>query len=80
MIQFADQVDIRLISQLISGISRVFQKLLKQFNGIAVYMFKIPVLLVFFASIDLNLNDSEFVMLSLESSLWYYHRLPDVFE
>ena len=31
--QFADQVRIRLIPQLINGISRVLQKVLKYFNG-----------------------------------------------
>ena len=31
--QFADQVRIRLISQLINDISRVFQKLFKYFDG-----------------------------------------------
>ena len=36
--QFADQVKIRLISQLIKGISKVFQKLLKYFNGTIVSM------------------------------------------
>ena len=31
--QFVDQVRIKLISQLINGISRVLQKLLRYFNG-----------------------------------------------
>ena len=37
MIQFDDQVSIRFTSQLIKDISRVFQKLLKYFNGIAIW-------------------------------------------
>ena len=34
--QFSDQVKIRLISQLIKGISRVFHKFHKYFNGTAI--------------------------------------------
>ena len=34
--QFSDQVKIRFISQLISGISCILQKLLKYFNGTAI--------------------------------------------
>ena len=33
IMQVLDQVNMRLISQLISGISRVFQRLHKYFNG-----------------------------------------------
>ena len=33
MTQFSDQVKMRLISQLINGISKVLQKLLEYFNG-----------------------------------------------
>ena len=40
--QFADQVRIRLISQLIKGTSRNFQKLPKYFNGGAIFVFIIP--------------------------------------
>ena len=35
--QFADQVRIRLISQLINDISRVLQRLLKYFNGTLIF-------------------------------------------
>ena len=35
--QFSDQVKIRFISQLISGISCILQKLLKYFNGTAIW-------------------------------------------
>ena len=40
--QFADQVRMRLISQLINGISRVLQKLLKYFSGISILIFFVP--------------------------------------
>ena len=60
----------RLISQLIKGISRVPQKLLKYFNGTAILTSflllasgNFPVILI------LNLNDSEFVKISFGSSL-----------
>ena len=57
MTQFAEQVNIRLISQLIRGISTVFQKLLKYFNGTAISAFTILALLVLFFSVDLYLSD-----------------------
>ena len=60
--QFADQVRIRLISQLIKGISRVLQKLLSYFNGTAIFAFILPALLVLFKNFDLNLNDLESVI------------------
>ena len=65
MTQFADQVILRLTSQLISSIARVLQKLLQGLNGTAVSTFAIPTLLALFVSRDLNLNDSESVMLLL---------------
>ena len=46
--KFADQVKIRLISQLINGVSRVtfqkllFQKLLRYFSGIHISIFFVP--------------------------------------
>ena len=68
--QFADQVRIRLISQLIKGISRVLQKLLSYFNGTAIFAFILPALLVLFKNFDLNLNDLESVIsLSFDSFL-----------
>ena len=76
--QFANQVKIRSNSQLTGGISRVLPKLLQYFNGTAISGFAIATL-VLFVSLELNLNDSESVMLSLGSSLQYCHRLPDVF-
>ena len=38
----SDQIKIRLISQLIKGISRVVQKLLKYFNGTIIPTFFVP--------------------------------------
>ena len=72
--EFADQVKRRFISQLISGISRVFQKLLEYFNGTAISTFAILTSLVLLVNLDLNLNDSQCVMLLLGSSLRYCHR------
>ena len=77
--QFTDQVRSRVISQFISGISRVLHKLLKYFHGRAICTFTVPGLPVLFVSFDLNLNDSEFVILSFGSYLQCCHKLPLVF-
>ena len=56
--QFDDHVKIRLTSQLIKGISKVLQKLLKYFNGTIIstsFVPSSPVSPVIFA---LNLNES----------------------
>ena len=45
------------------------------FSGIAISPFVVSALPVSFLKLDLNLNDSEFNMLSLRSSLQYCHRL-----
>ena len=60
MKQFADQVRIRLIWQLIKDVSRVLQKLRKHFKGKTVVTFIITSLLVLSINLDLNLNVSEF--------------------
>ena len=53
----------RLISQLNKGISRVFQKSLKYFNGIAILTsFVLPASLVYPVTLTLNLNDSEYTI------------------
>ena len=79
--QAGDHVKIRLTSQLINGISRVLQKLLKYFNGTIISTsFVLPAAGVFPVIFILDLNDSDCVMLLFGSSLWYYHKLPDVFE
>ena len=60
--QPADQVRMRSISQLISGISRVLQKLLKYFDGTAISTsLVLPAAGVLPAILTLDLNDSEFV-------------------
>ena len=60
----------RLTSQLINGISRVFQKLLKYFNGIIISTsFVLPSSGIFPVIFILDLNDLESVKLSLGSSL-----------
>ena len=80
MTQFSDQVRIKLISQLIKGIPRVLQKLLKYFNGTAISAFIIPALLVLSKNLDLNFNDSEFVIVACGSSLQNWYKPPDVFD
>ena len=58
--QVDDHVKIRLTSQLINGISRVLQKLLKYFNGtIILTSFVLPPAGVFPVIFTLDLNDSE---------------------
>ena len=60
----------RLNSQLINGISRVLQKLLKYFNStINSTSFVLPLAGVFPVVFILDLNDSETVKLSFDSSL-----------
>ena len=63
------QVNIRLNSQFLNGISRVLQKLLRYINGTAISTFAVPALTLLFSSFDLNLNDSQSDMLSFGSSL-----------
>ena len=62
--QFSDQVKMRLISQLIKGISRVLKKLLKSFSGTAILTsFVLPAAGIFPVILILNLNDSECTIL-----------------
>ena len=56
--QFANQVRIRLILQLINGISRVLQKLHKDFNGTIILTSFMSLFLVLPAIFDLNLNEA----------------------
>ena len=67
----------RLTTQLIKGISRVLQKLLKYFNGTTISIsFLLSESRVFPVILALDLNDSEFVIaVTSGSSLLYYHRL-----
>ena len=65
VIQFDDQVKIRLTSQLTNDISRVLQKLLKFFNGTIISTsFLLPAAGVFPVIFISDLNDSDCVMLS----------------
>ena len=57
----------RLISQLIYGISRVLRKLRKYFNGTAIStIFVLTEAGVFHVNLILDLNDSDCVILSFE--------------
>ena len=68
--QTLEQVKIRLTSQLINGISRVLQKLLKYYNGTIIPIsFVFPSAGVFPVIFTLDLNDSESAKLSFGSSL-----------
>ena len=63
-------VKIRLTSQLINGISRVLQKLLKYFNGTIISTsFALPAAGVFPLIFTLDLNHSGSVIVSLGLSL-----------
>ena len=69
--QFAGQVRMRLISQLINGTSSVLQELLKYFNGIitgTAFVPSSPVEPVIFCTRKINRSAS------------IYSKLPDVFE
>ena len=70
MTQVDDHVKKRLTSQLINGISRVLQKLLKYSKGtIILTSFVLPPARVFPIIFTLDLNYSEFAKLSFGSSL-----------
>ena len=79
MTQFADQVRIRLVSQLINGISKFLPKLPKYFNGTAISTSTGTLSPVLYVNLNLNFNDLESVMLSSGFSLLYCHKRPDVF-
>ena len=90
MTQFADHVKISSTSQLIEGISRVIQKLLKFFNGtipstsfISPWSLVWPVIFVskLIGSVALVPSKSTIAPLLFISgiSLQYCHKLPDVF-
>ena len=63
--QFADQVRIRLILQLINNILIVFQKLLKYFNSTAILTSFFNIIRVFSVAFVLDLNDSESIITGL---------------
>ena len=62
MIQFHDHVKVRLILQLIKGISRILQKLLKYFNATAISTLILTGLLALPNILDSSLNDSDFLI------------------
>ena len=70
IIQSLDQVKIKLTSQFLNGISSVLQKLLNYFNGTIISTsFVLLSSGVFPVIFTLDLNVSEFVKISLGSSL-----------
>ena len=82
----------RLISQLIKGISRVLQKSLKYYNGTIISTYFLPPSAVSPVIFCLNLKEALLLLAAAEklaiapaffragSSLMYCHKLPDVFE
>ena len=66
--QFAEQVRMSLISQLINGVSRALQKLLRYFNGtlISTCFVPFPVWPVMFC---LNLNEAQLLSVSGNSTI-----------
>ena len=67
---FSDQVKLEIISQLINGILRVLEKLLKYFNRTAISkIFLLSASGAFPAILNLNLNDSDSAILAFFSSL-----------
>ena len=89
--QFLEEVNIRLISQLINDISSL-QRLLTYFNGIIISSSFVPLLFVCSVNFYLNLNELLLSLLSAGksimrlllskagSSLSDCHKLPDIFE
>ena len=71
---FADYAKIRIVSQLISAISKILQELLKYFNSAIIFMFIVSALPALFAKLELNLNYSEPGILPFGSSLEYCHK------
>ena len=76
--QITDHFSYRVTSQLIKGISIVLEKL-KYFNAIFTAISTSFLVLsagVLPVALALNVNDSDFTMLSFGISLWYCHKLP----
>ena len=89
--QFLDQFRSKLILQLIKDFSRVYQKLLKYFNGTIVSASFVPLLPVWPVIFSLLLNESVIESAALKltivplaseagSSLQNCHKIPDVCE
>ena len=67
--QFHGHFNMRLTSQLISSIKRVFQKLLKYFNGTALFTyFALPSSGVFLVIFTMNLDGAGTVKIAFGSS------------
>ena len=85
---FAELVKMRLVSQLINGISVVLQKLFKYFNGTIIWTAFVPSSPVEPATFCFNLDETvlprnltgALALFKTGSYLWYCHKLPDVFE
>ena len=91
IIQLSDQSKISSISQLIKGISRFLQKLLRYFNGTIISTFfmspsSLVVPIIFYLKLSESVSLAPLKIIILPSlfiagiSLQYCHRLPDVFE
>ena len=81
--EFADQIRVKLTSQLIKDISKVLQKLPKYFNDTSISTFIELAALLLFKNLDLNLNYSDSTKAALlndGSSLQKLYKLLDVFE
>ena len=80
MTQFSDKISMKNVSQLISGISSVLQKLTRYFNRAAISTFSIlPAAIVLPVIFPLNLNDPVSVIVPIGSSSLKCHKRPDVF-
>ena len=78
---FSDKLRTRLISQAVKGTSNVFRKnSVKYFNGIAISTYFVPATLVLPVNFDLNLNDSESIIVLLDKSLRNLHNVFVVYE
>ena len=88
--QFSDQFRSRVISQLCKGIARVFQKLLRYFNGTIISTFFVPLFPVWSVNFILGSNESLVALALVKSAiaplataatfLQNCHKIPDVFE
>lgn len=66
----------RLTSQVIIGVLRIFQKFLNRFNCTAISVFMVCELLLLTERFHLNSKYLEFVILVLGSSLQNFHKFP----
>ena len=79
MTQYADQVLVNKFNLTKNkGISRVFQKMPRDFNDTVIYTPTVPSSPVLFVVLGLTLNDLESIRLSSGSSLQYCHKISDI--